>query len=81
MDFSTMPVDEGVVDSPPEGRKRKFPVHSPSPLKKRTVTSSTENGLKTNPLIQRRLYGVKETEFHASNVVRVRPATPWYNLR
>jgi hypothetical protein len=56
MDFSSKPVDDGVVDSPPDGGRRIFPIHSPSPLKFRAATSSPANGSKGNPITQRRLY-------------------------
>ena len=33
MDFSTKPIEDGVVNSPPPGGSRIAPVHSPSPLR------------------------------------------------
>ena len=53
MDFSTMPVEDGVVDSPPNGGKRPHPVTSPSPLKCRRQSSSPRDG---PSVMQRKLY-------------------------
>ncbi len=56
MDFSTMPVDDGVVDSPPNGGKRNIILNSPSPLKCRPRSSSPQDRLGMNPETQRKLY-------------------------
>lgn len=57
MDFSTKPVDDGVVDSPPNQKPRLAISCSPSPLRSRgqPVTSMDADDLGKVP--QRRLYG------------------------
>lgn len=56
MDFSTKPINDGVVDSPPYGGKRPLSVCSPSPLKSRTLITSPRVGLAPGGAPQRRLY-------------------------
>jgi hypothetical protein len=57
MDFSMLPVDDGVVDSPPNGGKR---IHhrsgSPSPLKCQLESTSPRICSAVNPVTQRKLY-------------------------
>ena len=56
MDFSMKPVNDGVVDSPPNGGKRPFMVCSPSPLKYRPRSTSPQDRSKMNVVMQRKLY-------------------------
>lgn len=42
MDYSIMPIDDGVVDSPPNGGKCPLPKSSPSPVKIRARSTSPE---------------------------------------
>lgn len=56
MDFSMTPVDDGVVDSPPNGGKRPHIVSSPSPLKCRRQPASLMEECPTNVEAQRKLY-------------------------
>lgn len=56
MDFSTKPINDGVVDSPPYGGKRPLSVCSPSPLKSRTLISSPRVRQGPGGAPQRKLY-------------------------
>ena len=56
MDFSVMPIDDGVVDSPPNGGKRPNSVSSPSPLKICRRSTSPQERSRMNPESQRKLY-------------------------
>jgi len=56
MDFSTMFVEDGVVDSPPNARKRAKVMSSPSPMKCPSRSASAEDRLGMNPETQRKLY-------------------------
>ena len=56
MDFSVMPLDDGVVDSPPNGGKRPNPVSSPSPLKICCRSTSPQECLGMNLESQQKLY-------------------------
>ncbi len=56
MDFSTLPIEDGVVNSPPDGGKRPRPISSPSPLKSRTRPSSPELRSEVEKSTQRKLY-------------------------
>jgi len=49
-------MEDGVVDSPPNGRKRAKVVSSPSPMKCPSQSTSPQDHLKMNPEIQRKLY-------------------------
>ena len=60
MDFSTKPINDGVVDSPPYGGKRPHPVSSPSPLKSRTLITSPRFGSSRVGAPQRKLYDDSE---------------------
>ena len=51
-----MPIDDGVVDSPPNGGKRPNPVSSPSPLKICRRSTSPQERSRMNPESQRKLY-------------------------
>jgi len=56
MDYLSIPIDDGVVNSPPNGGKHSMPVSSPSPLNCRLQSTLpvVRNGM--NPKIQRELY-------------------------
>ena len=56
MDFSMKPIDDGVVDSPPNSGKRSRPVSLPLPLKSRTVSASPNIRSIAIGATQRRLY-------------------------
>ena len=56
MDYSKALVNEDVVDSPPNGRKRPNIVSSPSPLKQRVILTSIEERSSPNVETQRKLY-------------------------
>ena len=56
MDFSTKPINDGVVDSPPYGGKRPLSVCSPSPLKSRTLITSPRIAPSSGGAPQRKLY-------------------------
>lgn len=56
MDFSMMPVDDGVVDSPPNGRKKLHPVSSPSPLKCHRWSPAPDDHCLVNVVTQKKLY-------------------------
>lgn len=56
MDFSILPIDDGVVDSPPDEGKRPRPISSTSPLKSRTRTSSPQIHSGNENFTQRKLY-------------------------
>jgi hypothetical protein len=56
MDFSIMPVDDGVVDSPPNGRKCPHLVCSPSPLKCQRRLPTLDDQIVVNVVTQRKLY-------------------------
>jgi hypothetical protein len=62
MDFSVKPINDGVVDSPPNGGKRPRPVSSPSPLKSRAMTSSPRNRSSAVGPPQRKLYDDSEMQ-------------------
>ena len=65
MDFSVMPIDDGVVDSPPNGGKRPNPVSSPSPLKICRRSTSPQERSRMNPESQRKLYSKPTDELLA----------------
>ena len=56
MDYSVMPVDDSVVDSPPNGGKRTNPMSSPYPLKCRRRSTSLQDLFGMNAETQRKLY-------------------------
>jgi len=56
MDFSTMLVEDGVVDSPPNGGKCAKVVSSPSPMKCPSQSTSPHDCLWMNSETQRKLY-------------------------
>ena len=56
MDFSMMPLDHGVVDSPPKARNHAQCVRSPPPLKNIRHGSSCSDGLERVDITQRKLY-------------------------
>lgn len=56
MDFSTKPIDVGVVNSPPNGRKKLLPVNSPSPLKLQVLLVFPRLHSTDQALPQRKLY-------------------------
>jgi hypothetical protein len=56
MDFSTMSVEDGVVDSPPNSAKRAKVVRSPSPMKCASRSAFAQDRLGMNPETQRKLY-------------------------
>lgn len=60
MDFSMKPIDDGVVDSPPNGGKRPRPVRSPSPLKSHTLCASPRTRSSDGGAPPRRLYCLPE---------------------
>jgi len=61
MDFSTKPIDDDVVDSPPFGGKRPHPVSSPSPLKSRPPITSPISRTHNVGAPQRKLYDDSES--------------------
>ena len=65
MDFSVMPIDDGVVDSPPNGGKCSNPVSSPSPLKIYRRSTSPQEHSRMNPESQRKLYSEPADELPA----------------
>ena len=56
MDFSILPVDDGVLDNPPNGGKCPLPKSSPSPIKIRARSTSPRLPLQMNIVTQRKLY-------------------------
>ena len=68
MDFSVMPLDDGVVDSPPNGGKRSNPVSSPSPLKICRRSTSPQERFGMNPESQRKLYSEPPDQLPALQV-------------
>jgi len=54
MDFSTMSMEDGVVDSPPNGGQRAKVVSSPSPMKCPSQSASAQDHLGMNPEIQKK---------------------------
>ena len=56
MDFSTLPVKDGVVDSPPEQKRCSQVPYSPSPLRFRGVQNSSMVPTDLNKGTQRKLY-------------------------
>ena len=56
MDFSTLPVNDGVVDSPPEQKRRNQVPCSPPPLRSRGVQNSSMVPTDLNKVTQRKLY-------------------------
>jgi len=56
MNFSTMSVEDGVVDSPPNGGKRAKVVSSSSPMKCSSRSASAKDRLGMDPETQRKLY-------------------------
>jgi len=56
MDYSTMPVDDGVVNSPPNRKKCTNPMNSPSPLKCCCRSTSPEVQFGMHVETQRKLY-------------------------
>ena len=68
MDFSIMPVDEGVVDSPPNGGKCPLPKSSPSPVKIRGRSTSPGLLLQMNVVTQRKLYEEDVDVLHCPKV-------------
>ena len=57
MDFSRKPIDEGVVDSPPDKKKRLSVSCSPSPLRSKDLRTSSMSPTASNKGTQRKLYG------------------------
>ena len=68
MDFSIMPVDEGVVDSPPNGGKCPLTRSSPSLVKIRARSTSPGLVLQMNVVTQRKLYEEDVDVLHCSKV-------------
>lgn len=68
MDFSITPIDDDVVDSPPNGGKHLLPTSSPSPLKLLKVKSSSGICPSDITLAQRKLYVINEPPIAASKV-------------
>jgi len=56
MDISVIPMEDGVVDSPPNGRKHAKVVSFPSPMKFPSRSTSLQDRLGMNPKTQRKLY-------------------------
>ena len=56
MDFSTLPVNDGVLDSLPEHKRRSQVPCSPSPLRSRGVQNSSMVPTDSNKATQRKLY-------------------------
>ena len=68
MEFSVMPLDDGVVDSPPNGGKRPNSVSSPSPLKICHRSTSPQERFGMNPESQRKLYSEPPDQLPALHV-------------
>ena len=68
MDFSIMPVDEGVVDSPSNGGKCSLTRSSPSPVKICARSTSPGLVLQMNVVTQRKLYEEDVDVLHCSKV-------------
>ena len=62
MDFSMKPINDGVVDSPPNGGKRPRLLSSPSPLKTRSLTTSPNTRSSAGGAPQRKLYDDSELQ-------------------
>ena len=56
MDFSTRPIEDGVVTSPPNGGPRPLSVRSPSPLGSREPSTSRRSRSPSDRAPQRKLY-------------------------
>lgn len=69
MDFSTKPIQHGVVDSPPNGGARPVPKSSPSPLRSREPSTSRRSRSPSDRVPQRKLY---EDALHPINSLEVR---------
>ena len=69
MDFSTKPIQHGVVDSPPNGGTRPVPKSSPSPLRSREPSTSRRSRSPSDRVPQRKLY---EDALHPINSLEVR---------
>ena len=68
LDFSIMPVDEGVVDSPSNGGKCPLTRSSPSPVKIRARSTSPGLVSQMNVVTQRKLYEKDVDVLHCSKV-------------